>query len=263
MPTVSWRRAASWRIWFLYVLGATILLSMSSCMSKRVSPGAVEMRLRFKQGEVLTYNTVINTQLSGPRQETSRDVWGSVRETVSVLPNGNARMRESIGPTRVTVNGKAFPMESKGFSHLFEVTPDGRIVRSSPANGNSSMRNVDSTLYVLPGRPVSVGETWTRRFNSKYGPTEVTSELMSLDGKLRKPSTAIIKSISRSLDAKKHYELISDERMFFSVQEGRVIKQVTVLAPPVSPNSRSLNGQKQPSPSVRTTITTTLISVKG
>lgn len=155
-----------------------LLLLLASCTPDEVplSYGTGDGSERTHR---LTLRAQIESELSGrPRSQTVQASFRATQQVLETLPDGGSRARMTLTPETLAVDGQT---QTVGEPQEFTVTlaSDGRVIQIEEATGQAAEpltpvgieRLLPRLRPVLPGRPVSPGDTWrsASRFSDDAG----------------------------------------------------------------------------------------------
>jgi hypothetical protein len=142
-------------------------------------PRPAALALRLTPGETLRYRVTVSLDgWAGPAMDQSavhlRLAESLVWHVVSVGRSGVATVR--LSTEGVSVNGRAVGAGLTGASSLVPVAPDGRFI-SAPDTAvltgglpGTGLPGIGQLATLLPDRPVTPGDTWSRSFDQDYAP---------------------------------------------------------------------------------------------
>lgn len=150
-----------------FLVPLTLCLLSSACASDRV-----ELDYHIEPGRRLEHRLILRADITRSLQGQTVDqrlvaTFRAGQEVLTPLPDGGAEATVSLIPESLTVDGRAVdPGPDQEFG--VELAADGRVVAISgdaetgPALGAVGIERLLPRLRpVLPGRPISPGDSWT------------------------------------------------------------------------------------------------------
>ena len=146
-------------------------------LSRRPDP-AVALTLSFAEGG--THRYALRMRMNGTVSTRSpealhRGFVMDVSETlswrvVSVDDEGVATLEVAIEDLSGTINGESLPVPKKDMTVRVRIAPDGRILTGgnlsfASAGSGQGFPGMDQFSALLPDRPVTPGDTWTKDFS--------------------------------------------------------------------------------------------------
>jgi hypothetical protein len=175
------------------------------------------MRLKFRLGQTLTYRTEEVTQTAPGGRVLTRHVDVTEEKTMALLPSGSARIVRKVKYTNDTFGKYSRPVPMP--STTCEVKPDGKV----------GGRGVP--WYFLPGRAVSIGDTWSFSASPHSDFRGFKSSLVALDRKVDGYQCALISTKSSYTDRKRHEVVLVEEKTYFCLSKGFMVRDEMVMRP--------------------------------
>jgi len=131
----------------------------------------VELTLRLAKGEVLYYSRAVTGNnyiaIGSPVNIPSRTEAREAVRVLDVADDGTIQLETVDEERRTTVDGR--PVESTPAPTMLRVRPDGRVAETLWGSERQFFP------FMLPGRPVAVGATWTQSTDRVEGTTRARS----------------------------------------------------------------------------------------